>query len=572
MTNILVSLFKETPSDVIDKVVYLIQGRLYPEYVGIELGIAEKLLLRAISISSGINLGTIEKYYSELGDPGLVAEKALSQKKMGDLLGFLGGVVEKVTVKEVYNMLDKIAKYTGPGSIDYKVRSLVGLFNRMDAKEAKYLARIIVGKLRLGVADMTVLDALAILYGGSKDVRDVIERAYNLRSDLGEIARTLETEGIDGVKKIGILIGRPIRPMLAERLASPQEILNKLGGLCAAEYKYDGERIQAHKKGEEVVLFSRKLENITHHYPDVVELIRRHILADEAIVEAEAVAIDPDTGEMLPFQELMHRRRKYGIEEAIKKYPVSLFFFDVLYVDGNDLTLKPYPERREMLEKIIKPSDRVMLARQKVVKSIEELEEFFEEAVESGCEGLMCKSLAKASIYQAGNRGFLWIKLKRSYQSKMVEPVDLVVVGAFYGKGRRAGTYGVLLGAVYDPKEDVFKTVCKVGSGFTDEDLAKLPELLEPYKIPHKHPRVVSKMTADVWFVPSVVIEVIGDEITLSPIHTAGMDRIKEGSGLGIRFPRFTGRYRFDKKPEDATTEDEIIEMYLSQIKKISEV
>jgi DNA ligase-1 len=276
-----------------------------------------------------------------------------------------------------------------------------------------------------------------------------------------------------------------------------------------------------------------------------------------------------DTGEMMPFQELMHRRRKYDVEEAMKSYPVSLFLFDSLYVDGEDLTLKPYLERRRKLISIVKEADRVKVANAIITGDINELEKFFEEAVADGCEGLVTKSIAPDSIYQAGARGWLWIKFKRDYQALITDTVDLVIVGAFYGRGRRAGTYGALLLAAYDDEKDEFKTVCKCGSGFTDEDLEKLPKMLKEYEIKHKHGRVDSKLEADAWFTPSIVLEVLGAEITLSPIHTCGMDSIRAGSGLAIRFPRFTGKYRSDKSPEDATTVKEIIEIYQSQLKKI---
>ena len=572
MTELLVSLFKKTPPNLIDKVVYLTQGRLYPEYVGIELGVAEKLALRALSLASGVSMEEVESELKKTGDIGLTAERILSKRKLKSILDFFGSTQQaskKLTVDEVYNTLDKVARTIGEGSQDTKITLITGLLRYATPKEAKYLLRTITGRLRLGIADMTILDALAIAFCGGKDARPFIERAYNLSSDLGYVARVVAEKGIEGLKDFKITVGRPIRPMLAERLTSAREILAKLGGKCVAEYKYDGERIQAHKSGSNVILFSRRLENITHHYPDACDLIREHIKANEAIVEAECVAIDPDTGEMRPFQELMHRRRKYGIEQAMKEYPVSLFFFDCLYVDGQDLTNQPYPKRREMLMKILEPGERVMLANYKIVDDVEELEHFFEEAVSEGCEGLVCKSLAADSIYQAGARGWLWIKFKRSYQSKLVEPIDVTIVGAFWGKGKRAGKYGALLCAVYDPDADVFRTVCKVGSGFTDEDLEKIPEMLKPYVIDHRHPRVDSRMKADVWFTPSVVIEIIGDEITLSPLHTAGLGSIKPDAGLAIRFPRFTGRWRFDKKPEDSTTVKELIEMYKMQLKKV---
>ena len=565
MTDYLVELLKNTPKELIDKVVYLTQGKLYPDFMGIEIGVAEKLAIRAIAKASGHSEKEIEEDLKKTGDIGETAQNFIAKKKQVTLFQ------QPLTVQKVYETLDKMAKATGEGAMDLKVSLLAGLLANASPKEAKYIVRTVTGKLRLGIADMTVLDALAIAYGGGKEARQLLERAYNISSDLGRVAKTLVEEGLEGIKKFRVVIGEPIRPMLAERLSSPHEILEKLGGKCAAEYKYDGERIQAHKNGEKVLLFSRRLENITSQYPDAVELLKKHVKAEEAILEGECVAIDPDTGDMLPFQELMHRRRKYGIEKAMEEYPVSLFMFDVLYVDGKDLTLEPYPVRRKYLNEIIEEGERIRIAEYLITDNPEELEKFFLEAVEKGCEGLVCKSVMNDSIYRAGARGWLWIKYKRDYKSEMTDTVDLVVVGAFHGKGRRAGTYGALLLAAYNPEKDVFKTVCKCGSGFTDEDLANLPKMLEPHRIEHKHPRVISNLQADVWFEPKIVIEVIGAEITLSPIHTCAMDVIRKGSGLAIRFPRFTGNYRFDKAAEDATTEKEIIEMYQKQLKRISE-
>jgi len=573
MTEYLVALLKKTPVEVIDKIIYLTQGKLRPDYEGVELGVAEKLAMRAIAQATGAGLKEVEAEYKRSGDVGLVAQRLLSRRRAVSITDFFGVPQEAkkpLTVSKVYETLMRIAKASGPGAQDTKITLLTSLLREASPAEAKYILRTVTGKLRLGIADMTILDALAIAFAGSKAARPVVERAYNMHPDLGYIAKTLATGGLEAIKSIGITVGIPVLPMLAERLSDPKEILEKLGGACIAEYKYDGERVQAHKKGSEVVLFSRRLENITHHYPDVVDMVRNNVNASEAIVEGEIVAVNPDTGEMLPFQELMHRRRKYEVEKAMEMYPVVLFLFDLLYLDGVNYIDKPYPERRKKLEEIVTVDDKVRLAEAKIVKTPEELELFFEQAIADGCEGVMCKSIRGDSIYQMGARGWLWIKFKRDYRYEMTDTVDLVVVGAFHGRGRRAGTYGALLMAAYSPKEDVFKTVCKVGSGFTDEDLAKLPELLEPYKLPHRHPRVVSKMEADVWFVPAVVLEIIGAEITLSPLHTCALGAVRPNAGLAIRFPRFTGKYRFDKSPEQATTEEELIEMYKAQRKVTS--
>ncbi len=564
MTNLLVELLKATPPEIIDKVVYLTVGEIYPPFVGIELGVADKLALRAVRLASGASEREVQEAYSKLGDVGLVGEKLLSKKTQATLF------MEQLTVQDVYSALEKIAKASGEGAMETRVQILSGLLASSQPKEAKYILRIVTGKLRLGVADMTILDALSVLYGGGKETREYFERAYNLSSDIGYVAKVAAAEGLEGIKKFKITIGRPIRPMLAERLSSPEEILEKLGGAGLAEYKYDGERMQIHKSGGKVIIFSRRQENITSQYPDVVEMVRENVGAGEAILECEAVAIDPDTGDMLPFQELMHRKRKHDILKAVEQYPVSLYFFDILYLDGEDLTLKPLPERRKRLESIIRENERMKLSKSIIARDPESLERFFQEAIEAGCEGLVVKSIEENSIYRAGARGWLWIKYKRDYKSEMIDTVDLVVVGAFHGRGRRSGSYGALLMAAYDPERDVFQSVCKVGSGFTDEDLRKLPEMLEPYKIPRKHARVETGMEADVWFEPKLVLEIIGAEITLSPTHRAGWGVIKEGYGLAIRFPRFTGRYRFDKSPEDATTVKEIVEMYKHQLKKIT--
>ncbi len=565
MTDLLVDLLKKTPKEIIDKVVYLTQGKIYPDFVKLEIGVAERLAIKALAHASGRRESEIEEDLKKSGDIGETAQKFIAQKRQ------LTFFQKPLTVQKVYETLDKMAHASGSGAVDTKISFLAGLLADATPKEAKYIMRTVTGNLRLGIADMTVLDALAIAYGGGKETRELVERAYNISSDLGRVAKVLAEEGLEGIKKFRVVVGEPIRPMLAERLSSPEEILEKLGGKCIAEYKYDGERIQAHKKGGEITLYSRRLEDISDQYPDAIELLRRHVLADEAILEAECVAIDPDTGEMRPFQELMHRRRKYGVEKAMEEYPVSLFMFDALYIDGKDLTLEPYPVRRKVLESAVKEGDRVKIAKSMITGSVKELENFFLEAIEDGCEGLMCKSITEDSVYQAGARGWLWIKYKRDYKSEMTDTVDLVVVGAFHGRGKRAGTYGALLLAAYNPENDTFETVTKCGTGFTDEDLAKLPQMMKKHVIPHKHPRVNSLIEADVWFEPKIVIEVLGAEITLSPIHTCAINAIRQGSGLAIRFPRFTGNYRIDKAAEDATTANEIVEMYQKQLKKIVE-
>ena len=565
ITRLLVELIDDTPQSIIDRVVYLTQGKLYPDFLGIELGVAEKLLFRALATVTGQAELEVTLLYKKLGDLGTVAGQLLKEKAQVSFES------EALTVEQVYDAFDTIAHEAGQGSINSKLRHLTSLLGKASPTEAKYITRMALGRLRLGVADMTILDALAISLGG-KESRPTLERAYNRSSDLGYVARTLATGGVKAIEFLKVTVGRPIRPMLAERLSEAKAILAKMNGECAAEYKYDGLRIQAHVSPKGTTLFSRRLENITGQFPDVQQLLKNSLEETELILEGEAVPVDSATGELLPFQLVSQRRgRKYDLEKTIRDIPVAFFPFDLLYADTIDYTDQPYLKRRERLRKLIPKSERLDLSQQKICNDPVQLDEFMQEAVADGCEGLMIKSIGPDSTYKAGARGWTWIKYKRDYKSEMRDSVDLAIVGAFAGRGRRGGTYGALLLAAYDKSNDVFRTVCKCGSGFTDEDLDKLPKLLEKHRVDHRHSRVDSKIEADVWLVPALVLEIVGAEITLSPIHTCGMNSIRPEAGLAVRFPRFTGKYREDKSAEDCTTTDEIVEMYRAQLKKVTE-
>lgn len=562
MTDLLVELFRSVPPETMDKAVYLTQGRVYPDYVGIELGLAEKLVLKALGFTTGIPEGRLETLWHELGDMGLVAERAVSGKKQTSLFS------EQLTVSRVYQNFTEIAGATGGGSQDMKMRKLADLLHDATPKEAKYIIRTVVGKMRLGIADMTIVDALSVAFG-EKERRDEVERAYNVSSDLGEVARVLAAEGMVGLAKIHLKLNRPIRAMLCERLGSLEEIIKKIG-TCMFEYKYDGLRMQAHVGEKSVKIFSRHLEDITGQFPEIAESVRAAFKSKEGIVEGEAVPIDVNTGEFRPFQEVSRRRgRKHGLEEMTLEFPVHLFLFDCLYRDGVDLTMEPLRDRRKALEESVALGGNIQLSKIFITDKPDEAQAFFDEAIEGGCEGLVAKSTR--SFYEAGARGFQWIKYKRDYKSEMTDTVDLVIVGAFSGRGKRAGTYGALLMATYDKGSDVFRTTCKLGSGFDDATLFALPERLKTWRAAKKPARVESRMQPDYWFNPALVLEVLGAEITLSPTHTCAMGAVRPASGLAVRFPRFTGRWREDKKPEDATTDDELLEMYQGQLKTIKD-
>ena len=562
LTEILVGLIREIPVDLISKAVYLIQGKLRPNFEGVELGIAEKLVMKAMSKSSGIPLKKIEDDYNKGGDLGQTAENILQQK----IQTTFGS--ETITLEKVYETLFRIANLDGKGSQEMKMRYVSSLLNDATPQEAKFILKILLGTLRLGIAENTVMDALAIAFTGKKENREIIENAYNVSSDLGKVAEVVSTGGAEQIKKFQIELFNPIRPMLADRIRSEVDTVKKFQGNFAAEYKLDGERAQIHKQKDTIVIFSRSLENITSYYPDIVEKISKLIISDDVILEAEVVAMNNNSGDFLPFQELMHRRRKYEIDEAVIKYPITVNFFDILFSDGKNCMEMEYSERRKLLEKIIKEDDFARLIPMSIINSEEQILEVLENSINSGCEGLMLKQLN--STYRAGIRGSNWLKLKREYQNDLGDSLDLVVVGAFFGKGRRTGKYGTLLVSTYNDEEDTFPSVCKVGTGFTDESLDQLYQILSPKVTLKKNPKIISEMEADVWFEPELVIEIVASEITQSPIHKTALGKIKENTGLALRFPKFTGKIRTEKNSEDASTGEEVIALYKVQKKTSS--
>ena len=564
LTDILVKLLQEIPQDVISKAIYLIQGKLRPNFEGVELGIAEKLVMKAMSKSAGIPLKKIEDDYNKGGDLGQTAENILQQKIQTTFAS------EIITLEKVYETLFKISNLEGKGSQEMKMKYVSSMLNDATPQESKFILKILLGTLRLGIAENTVMDALAIAFTGKKENREIIENAYNVSSDLGKVAEVISTGGIEEIEKFQIKLFSPIRPMLADRTKSGEETVEKFQEKFAAEYKLDGERAQIHKQKDKIEIFSRSLEIITSYYPDIVEKISKLIISDDVILEAEVVAMNSNSGDFLPFQELMHRRRKYEIDEAVAKYPITVNFFDVLFSDGKNCMEMKYEERRKLLEKIIKQDDFARLIPMSIIENEEQVLEVLENSINSGCEGLMLKHLD--STYRAGIRGSNWLKLKREYQNELGDSLDLVVVcGAFFGKGRRTGKYGTLLLATYNDEEDIFPSICKVGTGFTDESLDQLYQILSPKVTLKKNPRIVSEMEADVWFEPELVIEIVASEITQSPIHKTALDKLKENTGLALRFPKFTGKIRTEKNSEDASTDEEVIALYKGQKKTVNQ-
>lgn len=553
MTNLLAELFGKANAEEIKAIVYFVQGIVAPPYENIELGMGERFAVEAIASATGYAAAAIDEEYKKTGDLGITAENFLKKKKQQSLISNL------LDVMHLYNALLRIAKTSGLGSTEMKKKYLVELLNNATPLEARYIVRFVTGRLRLGVGDPTILDALSVAKTGDKSWREKLERAYNVCADMGHVARLFyeERKKIEGFK---VQPFKPLMPALAERLGSAEEIIKKIGA-CASEGKYDGFRLQIHKSGNTVELYSRRLDKMTHMFPEIVDAVKQ-LKANEIILEGEALAYNKEENRYYSFQQTMQRKRKHGIEKAKRELPLNLFCFDLLYLNGRDYTTEPYRKRRAALEKMFAGEDTLKLSEQKVVKTPDELEGRFKDALSRGLEGIMAKDLN--APYTAGKRKFAWIKLKKSY-GEAVDTIDGVIVGYYLGKGARAQfEFGGLLVAVYNPDRGMFETVAKIGSGFSEEEMLQLKEKLDKIKRTGASPDLDYRIEPDFWVEPKYVVEVVFDEITMSPTHTCGLHGDK---GYALRFPRML-RLREDKSPTEATTTDEIKEMYFIQHEK----
>lgn len=577
ITAILAELLKESSPEEIDKICYLVLGQLAPLYEGIEFNLAGKMLIRVMSDAYGVSREEAGKISKEKGDLGEAAELLSKKSKVHS---------SQLKVGQVYSKLREIAEDSGTGSQERKVREMALLFQSLDPLSVRYVARIPVAKLRLGFSDKTILDALSVAEVGDKSLRPVLERAYNVSADIGRIARLAKSKGVKGLEKIGVTVGVPVRMAAAERLPDPKAILEKMGGKLAAEPKYDGFRVQVHvdrdkrpetgdrkdqlalgelagtAAGPWVGIFSRNLESTTAMFPEISDAAQK-LEAKTAIFEGEAIAYNPETEEFEPFQETAKRKRKYGVKDKAETLPLKVFAFDLLYLNGRDLTREPYEKRRVELEKLIHSSssqDVIIVAEEKVFTDAKELEKFFIENIEHGLEGIMTKRLD--GVYQAGVRNFNWVKLKRVEEGKLEDTIDCVVLGYYTGRGKRT-QFGIggFLAAVYDDKTDTFKTISRVGSGLTDEEWREMRRRVDELKTKEKpkNADVSKEHTPDVWADPKIVVAIRADEITKSPLHTAG--------GLALRFPRLMA-FRDDKEPEQATTVTEVEKLFLDQRKR----
>jgi DNA ligase-1 len=531
-TEILANLFKKAEIEELRYVVLLSTGTIFLPFENRELGVAHKLAMRAISKASGFDLNEIENLYVKFGDLGKVAEHCIKNRKQKIFFK------KQLTVKEVYERLREIGMYEGDGSQEKKIITLTSLLNLSEPIEAKYIIRTVLEELRMGVAEGIIRDAIALAF--VKDV-EAVDYAWNILSDFGEVARIAKESGREGLYNVKPILGRPIQVMLGVKAESIEDVVRRHGKVIV-EIKYDGLRLQIHKKGKDVWLFTRRLEDVTKQFPDVVEVIRKNIKAEECIIEGEAWPIDLNTKLPMPFQKLSQRiHRKYDIEKMAREIPVQLNLFDIVYLNGMPLFRKPLIERREILKSIIiEEEGKIKLADGILTNDIKEIENFYNWALSLKQEGIFLKN--PQSFYIFGRHVGGWYKIKPTMES-----LDVVIVGAEYGEGARSKWLSSYLFAVRDEDTGEFLTCGMGGTGLTEEQFEHMTELLTPLIIKQEGKFVHIK--------PKIVVEVSYQEIQKSPVYS---------SGYALRFPRIE-RIRFDKGPEEADTLKRLEELYKSQ-------
>ena len=550
MTAILAELLRNAEPEDGGRIAYLLQGRVAPTFLPVEFGVGERMLVSAIAAAFEVGAEEVERRFKEMGDHGLVAE-SFTDKTAGNR-----------STAEIFEALEMIAATSGEGSVERKIEQVSELMRSMGSLENRYFARIPIERLRLGVGDPTILDALSFAGPGNKSDRVEIERAYNTVSDLGMVAERYLRDGVVGLGDIKVEVGNPVRMAQAARLSSGAEIVEKIGK-CGIEPKYDGFRIQLHRNGDEVHIYSRNLEDMTGMFPEVAEAARTQLGEDRVILEGEAMAYDPDTRDFLPFQVTVSRRRKHNIEEMAAEVPLTLLAFDLLCASGEDLTGLSYVERRARLLELIEPNEVIAVTPNLITDDPREIDTYFSTEVEAGLEGILAKRLDAS--YQAGKRNFNWIKLKRSYKVELSDTLDCAIVGYWRGQGKRAAWgIGALLTAVWDENEGRLKTIARVGTGLSDLEWVGMRELLDKDVRDGKPPELDSGIEPDVWVDPRHVVEVLADELTRSPNHTAG--QVGDEPGYALRFPRVLGMPRADKSPNDATTVAEVEGMFTAQV------
>lgn len=558
-TKLLADLIANASASEAKNIAYLSLGELYPPYINKQFQIAQKTVLKVIARLTDNALEDVEKLYKKCGDVGLCVTELYHAQKDHSMM-----------VLQVYEALSQLMEITGTGSQETKEQHLADFCAQLDPLSARYVVRIVVGELRLGFSDMTLLDAVSWAITGDKSLRKYLENAYNVSADIGLVVKTLKDDGIEGVKSMHSVPGIPIRPAAAERLPDAYAIIEKLGK-CASQPKLDGLRLQVHvftdAAGKNIRFFSRNLQEMSHMFPDLASSIAE-LGETDFIAEGEAIAFDPANNKFLPFQETSKRRRKHGVAEAVSDYPMRFYFFDLLFYKGASCMAKNHAARRELLRDLLAKNHaaNLFLIQETLVESGEHLEEIFYHELSEGLEGVVVKRLD--ANYKPGKRDFNWIKLKRQEEGALIDTLDCVILGFYAGTGKRASHgIGALLVGVLNEKTQMLESIAKVGSGFKDEDILELKKLLNSKKVAGcpSNVRVASELEPDTWIAPEMVILVRADEISLSPSHTAG--KTEKHQGYALRFPRYMG-LRIDKSAPEATTVHEVKELFEQQVSR----
>ncbi|CAG8450582.1 15279_t:CDS:10 [Funneliformis caledonium] len=585
LTSFFKCVIEKSPENLLETL-YLCLNKVCPEYENVELGIGESLLIKAIAGVTGRSPQKVKDELAKVGDLGKVAKDSKNSQK--SISSMFGSVDKPLTIPGVFKSMKKIASLSGHSSQDSKVKEIQNLLKSCRGDEAKFLIRSLEGKLRIGLAEQTVLICLAQAFVITDneyqkltkakkaeeltEAPNIIKSVYSELPSYDKIVPALLQSGVRNLREhCKLTPGIPLKPMLAHPTKSITEVLNRVEGhKFTCEFKYDGERGQIHKLEDgNIKIYSRNLEDNTFKYPDVIERISKAVNpnTNSFVLDCEVVAWDLEKHSLLPFQVLSTRKRKDVIESEIK-VTVCLFAFDLLYLNGESLLKKPLKERRELLhDSFQKVDDEFSFAQHMNVSNTEEIQAFLEESVKVNCEGLMVKILDGAeSTYEPSKRSRNWLKLKKDYLSGVGDSLDLVVIGAFYGRGKRTNVYGAFLLACYDPENDEYQTICKIGTGFSDSDLETHFQYLKEKEMsePKSYFNYDKATKPDVWFEPCQVWEVKTADLSISPIYKAAIGQVDSSKGVSLRFPRFI-RIRDDKKPEDATTSEGIAEMYRKQ-------
>lgn len=525
-TSILANYMANIDVDTLSIITLLALGKVFPSYSEEEMGIGDKLVMRAISQAIGVSVDEVENQVRDQGDIGAAAEKLYAKKSQQTFFS------QPLTIKFVFNNLRKLATITGSKSTNKKISVILELLSSASATEAKYITRTITEELRIGVGEGIIRDAISEAF---KINKEVTERAYMLTNDLGLVAKVAKTEGKEGLEKLSLSPGKPVKPMLAQLSPGIEESINEMGeAIC--ETKYDGIRMQVHRKDDEITIFTRRLENITKAVPEVVDEIYESFPNENFIAEGEIIATR--NGKPLSFQNILRRvRRKYNIEEAMDSVPLKVYLYDLLYFK-KPLIDEPIKKRREILENIVRVDEKVNLSKRLYAtnENVNEAIKLFEDSLNEGHEGIMIKDVKEP--YIPGIRGKKMLKFKAE-----PETLDVVVVGGTHGIGKRGDFIGSYLVALKD-ENDELKTLAHVATGLDDETLAKLTKLMEKYKIEEKGTKIIVK--------PKIILEIKYSEIVKSPEYEAG---------YSLRFP-VVKRIRGDKGLEDIDTIDRLESMY----------